>query len=156
MRPAFVTRLFAPKFPAHVPAIALCLALAFMFAVGPVAYAKTAPFVVALPNGYYIKRDKSSEPIIATRAGKVVVQGPVAAYAVFRQLVAGAVGEWAPRAGGYPNATPYEGTPESRYFILDTTTGKLETGLDEATWRSRLDGFQVPKTFEITAPLLPE
>lgn len=42
-------------------------------------------FVVALPNGHQIVRDKSSAPIIVKKKGGTVVLGPVARYTVIRR-----------------------------------------------------------------------
>ena len=112
------------------------------------------PAAIALPNGYYMEHDKASQARIVKRGGKVVVPGPIAAYGVHRALVVGAVGEWAPKEGGYPNASPYKGTPDSRYFLLDTTSGTVDKGLQEDDWRIRMGQRGVPASFDIRAPLL--
>ncbi|MBX5461460.1 MAG: hypothetical protein IRZ28_10265 [Steroidobacteraceae bacterium] len=115
-----------------------------------------APFVVALPNGYYLQRDKAHQPQIVKRSGGTVLPGPVAAYAVYRELVTGCVCTWPKRAFAYPNESPFPGSPDARYFVLDTTNGRLEKDLDEATWRARLEALGAPKSLQITAPVLPE
>jgi hypothetical protein len=116
----------------------------------------SAPFVVALPNGYYVQRDQASHPDIVKRSGPTVLQGPIAAYAVYRQYVAGCVGTWPPRMFSYPNESPFPGSHDARYFILDTRTGHLESGLSEEVWRDRLAALGIPSSLRITAPILPE
>jgi hypothetical protein len=113
------------------------------------------PFVVALPNGYYLQRDRASNVELVTRAGRTLVQGPIAAYAVANNVIAGCVGNWPPRPFGYPNETPFPDSPDCRYFILDTPTGRMEKDLSPATWRSQLKQYGAPDTLRITAPVLP-
>ena len=113
------------------------------------------PFVVALPNGYYLQRDRDSNVDLVTRSGRTLVDGPIAAYAVANNVVGGCVGEWPPRAFAYPNETPFPDSPDCRYFILDTPSGRLETGLSPADWRSRLKEYGAPESLRITAPVLP-
>jgi hypothetical protein len=114
-----------------------------------------APFVVALPNGYYLQRDRASNVGLVQRGGRTLVRGPIAAYAVANNVVGGCVGEWPPRSFAYPNETPFPDSPACRYFILDTPSGRLETDLSPATWRSRLKEYGAPETLRITAPVLP-
>jgi hypothetical protein len=116
----------------------------------------SAPFVIALPNGYYIQRDQASHPGIVKRSGPTVLKGPIAAYAVHRNYVAGCVGTWPPRAFSYPNESPFPGSPDARYFILDTETGRLESDMSEENWRERLPALGIPSNLRITLPLLPE
>jgi hypothetical protein len=70
--------------------------------------------------------------------GSRLLPGTIAAYAVSGQLVAGALGTVPPAGHQVTNDLDFTGTPDTRYFILDTGTGKLETDLDEAAWRKRL------------------
>jgi hypothetical protein len=114
-----------------------------------------APFVVALPNGYYLQRDGESRIELIKRDGRKIVRGPIAAYAVNRDTVAGCVGEWPPRAFGYPNESPFPDSPDCRYFILQTPSGELEAGMDPKTWRARLGQLGAPESLRITAPVLP-
>jgi hypothetical protein len=120
------------------------------------ASARAAPFVVALPNGYYLQRDRDSHIGIVRRGGHQVLRGPIAAYAVDGETVAGCVGEWPPRAFAYPNETPFPDSADCRYFILHTPTGQIETGMDPKTWRSHLADSGASESLRITAPVLPE
>ncbi len=81
--------------------------------------------------------------------------GPIAAYDVEGNLVVGAVGKWPERGFSYPNEAPFADTPEAKYFILDTTSGQLESGLDPKSWRERLKTQGASETLKITAPALP-
>jgi len=116
----------------------------------------TAPtgLVVALPNSYYLTPDKDGlQTQLVRRDGGHLLQGHVAAYAVSGQIVAGAVGD-VQRGRLYTNEEPFKGGPDTRYFILDTGTGKLEFPLEEAAWRKRLQELGVQSDFKIY-PLLP-
>ena len=119
------------------------------------ACATPAPFVVALPNGYYLQRDRATHVALVKRGGRTLVPGPIAAYAVANNVVAGCVGEWPPRSYSYPNELPFPDSADCRYFILDTPSGRMETNLTPDVWRSRLKDFDVPQTLQITAPVLP-
>jgi hypothetical protein len=119
------------------------------------ASAPAAPFVVALPNGYYLQRDRESNVDLVRRGGGTVVNGPIAAYAVANNVVGGCVGEWPRREFGYPNEAPFTDSPDCRYFILDTPSGRMETDLSPTTWRSRLKEYGAPEDLRITAPVLP-
>jgi len=46
-------------------------------------------FVIALPNGYEMSRERSGAAVISKRRGKVVVPGPIKAYTVVREVVVG-------------------------------------------------------------------
>lgn len=116
------------------------------------ATAQTGP-VVALPNSYYLQPDKNLQTLLVRRNGHRLMKEHVAAYAVSGYIVAGALGDVKTKRT-YTNEVPYTGGPDSRYFILDTTTGKLETDLDEAAWRKRLQELGVRPDFQIY-PLLP-
>jgi hypothetical protein len=142
-----------PEQPGSVAALALILA---SFVLHACTTAAPAPSVVALPNGYYLKRNGDSHIGLIKRGGREVIRGPVAAYAVDRELVAGCVGEWPHRSFAYPNETPFPDSADCRYFILDTVTGRIETGMDPRAWRARLAQVGAPESLRITAPLLPE
>jgi hypothetical protein len=117
--------------------------------------ATVAPFVVALPNGYYLQRDRNSNVALVKRGGRTLIPGPIAAYAVANDVVAGCVGEWPPRIVGYPNEMPFPDSADCRYFILDTRSQRIETNLAPDVWRGRLKEYGAPPTLEITAPVLP-
>jgi hypothetical protein len=108
--------------------------------------------VVVLPNGYYLQPDKNEQSEIAKRSGGIVVAGPIAAYAVSGNTVAGALGA-APSGSRVFFDLAFTGGASTRYFILDTASGKLETNLDPADWRSRLKELSVPSDFQIYPPL---
>jgi hypothetical protein len=112
-----------------------------------------APTLVALPNGYSLQPDASARSEIVRRDGHRIVPPPIAAYAVSGNVVAGALGEPAPTAHLYTNDLPFTGRPDTRYFVLDTKTGKLDTNLDEAAWKKRLQELGVLTDFQIYAPL---
>lgn len=112
--------------------------------------------VIALPNGYYLIPTKSGGLSLDKRNGRAVVPGPVAAYAVVRQVVTGALGEPPPLNRHYTNDLPYKGTPETRYFVLDTRDGKLDTGLDEVAWKMRLTALELPSPVELHSPIFPQ
>lgn len=114
------------------------------------------PFVVALPNGYYLKRDQKAQVELIQRGGRTIVRGPIAAYGVSGGLVAGCVGEWPRRFFSYHNDTPFPDSVECRYFILETPSGRLQTGLDPQVWRGRLKALGAPESLPITAPVLPQ
>ena len=116
--------------------------------------AVSAPFVVALPNGYYLQRNKTAQIMLVKRGGAQVLRGPIAAYDVHRNLVVGCVGTWPPRAFSYPNESPFPESAPARYFVLDTVTGKLDSDLDLETWKKRLGEAGVGDV-RITAPILP-
>jgi hypothetical protein len=119
------------------------------------ACATSAPFVVALPNGYYLQRDRASNVALVKRVGRILIPGPIAAYSVANNVVAGCVGEWPRRSFAYPNESPFPDSADCRYFILDTPSGRLEKNLTPETWRSRVKEYGAPQTLQITAPVLP-
>ncbi|HTY50023.1 MAG TPA: hypothetical protein VMB48_10055 [Steroidobacteraceae bacterium] len=105
--------------------------------------------VIVLPNSYYVRPDQGNQSKIVKRNGSPLLPGHIAAYAVSGDIVAGALGDapaWGPL---YTNDRPFDGTADTRYFILDTSTGKLETGLDKAAWQARLMQLGVPGDFRI-------
>jgi hypothetical protein len=122
---------------------------------GMAACASTPPFVVALPNGYYLQRDRNAQVALVQRGGRTIIQGPIAAYGVSGELVAGCVGESPKRSFSYPNDTPFPDSPDCRYFILDTPSGHIESGLDPQAWRAKLKAIGAPQSLPITAPVLP-
>lgn len=111
--------------------------------------------VVALPNGYYIDRDRSAHARIVNRRGHVIVAGPLAGYAVYRAVVVGLVGEETQPHNAFANQTPLPESTTSGYFILDTMTGQLEASLDVSAWKAKLAAGQVTTAPAIKAPLLP-
>lgn len=120
-----------------------------------VSCATVAPFVVALPNGYYLQRDRASKVALVKRGGRTVIPGPIAAYAVANNVVAGCVGEWPLRSFASPNESPFPDSAACRYFLLDTPSGRMETNLSPQVWRTRLKEYGAPPTLQITAPVLP-
>jgi hypothetical protein len=108
--------------------------------------------VVALPNSYYLQPDRALQTELARRDGHRVLAQHVAAYAVSGAIVAGALGD-VPQKRLYTNELPYTGGPGTRYFILDTSTGRLESGLDADAWHSRLKALGLPDDFAIYAVL---
>ncbi|MEJ1962061.1 MAG: hypothetical protein WDO56_11170 [Gammaproteobacteria bacterium] len=139
----------------HHPAVSRVLITALVvLSMASVAPASAAPTpVVALPNGYYLQPTKVAQTSLVKRGGKAVLPGPVAAYAVFMNVVAGALGEVATQARSYTNDLPFTGKEDTRYFILNTASGQLESNLTEKDWRHRLDELGVPAPFKIYAPL---
>ena len=118
--------------------------------------ARPSPAVVALPNGYYLQAAKGNELSIVKNNGRAVVPGPIAAYAVSRNIVMGALGTAPPLARTYTNDLPFKGDANTRYFILETLTGKVTTGLDEATWKMQLESLGVQGPIETHTPFFPE
>jgi hypothetical protein len=116
----------------------------------------TTASVIALPNGYYLMPTKSGGLSLDKGHGHSVVPGAVAAYAVVRQVVTGALGEPPPLNRHYTNDLPYKGSADTRYFVLDTRTGKLDTGLDEGAWKMRLTALELPSPVELHSPIFPE
>lgn len=112
-----------------------------------------AQSLVALPNGYSMQPDKSKQSEIVKRDGRRIVAAPIAAYAVSGTVVAGALGEPPASSRLYTNDLAFTGKPDTRYFVLDTLTGKLDTNLDEASWKKRLQELGVPSDFHIYPPL---
>ncbi len=111
-------------------------------------------FVVVLPNGYLIDRDKSSQTRIVKRSGGVVVPGPIAAYGVYRDVVTGSVSSAA--AATADKGAPGADKTTPRYFVLDTATGKVDKNLDATAWNSRLKELGAPASPDISPPILPE
>lgn len=124
-------------------------------AIGLIGCATAGPdFVVALPNGYQIKRDKADQPMLVKRTGGVVVPGPVEKYTVLRDVVTGFV----PEPQAQPDGKARKASKaKPGYFILRTRTGELSTGLSESEWAEQLQGLGVkaePK--DLSPPVLPK
>jgi len=109
--------------------------------------------VVALPNGYYVERDRSAQFRIVKGHDRAVV-GPIAGYAVYGVVVTGLVGNEKPPAGAYPNESPLPESSQSDYFVLDTTSGRIETGLSASALKARLAAAGVSAAPSIRAPIL--
>ncbi len=130
------------------------LALATMLAISTVSCVTTpAGPVVALPNGYYLRPDKADQTVLIKRGGEQILPSPIAAYAVSGYIVAGALGDTTVASREYTNDLAFSGGPTTRYFILDTGSGKLESDMDKAAWQNRLKALGVSSDFEIYAPL---
>ena len=109
--------------------------------------------VVALPNGYYLQPDSKRQTEIVKRGGRTVLAGPIAAYAVSATVVAGAQGEPSAASHSYTNDLPFEGKADTRYFVLDTDSGKLDSNLDATSWEQRLKALGITTPLRIYAPL---
>jgi hypothetical protein len=112
-----------------------------------------APEVVALPNGYYLQPDKDRETELVKRNGRRVLPDTVAAYGVSRQIVTGALGTASSVGHSYANDLPFRGGPDTRYFVLDTRSGRLDNNLDADAWRQRLKELGETQSLEIYPPL---
>ena len=134
--------------------LAATLPLLFM-AVGACATSGSGA-VVALPDGYYLQRDRASLVEIVNGNGRVVVPGPIAGYAVHRHIVTGCVANESRKSGSYPNDAPLGELADARYFVLDTRTGKITTGLNPADWKNRLKELDPTISADIWAPVLPQ
>jgi hypothetical protein len=113
-----------------------------------------SPFVVVLPNGYLIDRDRSSNTQIVKRGGGVVVRGPIAGYTVVQNVVTGYVGDPPPASSMAPTPPPPDNA--ATYFVLDTSSGKVDTNLDTTAWNNRLKELGAPPSPVITPPILPQ
>ena len=112
-----------------------------------------APEVVALPNGYYLQPDHGRQTELVKRNGHRVLAQTVAAYGVSGQIVAGALGTTSPAGHSYANDLPFHGGPDTRYFVLDTRSGRLDQDLTVEAWRQRLKELGEPSSLEIYPPL---
>jgi hypothetical protein len=130
------------------------LACSFLLLITVSAFAAsvTGP-VVVLPNSYYLQPDHGGQTKLVKHDGGRVLPGTVAAYVVSGQIVVGAIGEVSAAARQFTNDLEFTGTPDTRYFILDTASGKLEAGLDEAAWRKRAQELGLPSDLHIYPPL---
>jgi len=129
--------------------------------------ASRSDFVVALPNGYQIVRDKASAPTLVKKKGGVVVPGPVARYTVIRDVVVGQVdssaqkidkakGKPADKASENDTATEKTAAEKQGFFVLDTRSGQLGTQLSESAFNERLKSLNIPPSPELSPPVLPE
>ncbi len=109
--------------------------------------------VVVLPNGYYLQPDQGGQTKLVKRNGNRAVPDTIAAYAVSGQYVAGALGKMPATGFQFANDLEFAGTADTRYFILDTFSGKLESNLAEPAWRSRLKDLGQRPDLNIYPPL---
>jgi hypothetical protein len=140
----------------HARSVRLIRTLAYasllMFAMGACATTVTGP-VVVLPNSYYLQPDKAGQSKLVKHDGSRLLPGTIAAYVVSGQIVVGALGTAPDAKHAYTNDLEFTGHPDTRYFILNTATGKLETDLDEATWRKQLQTLGLRSDLHIYPPL---
>lgn len=139
--------------PAPARFLALCALVVFMV-MGSYAHADSKS-VVALPNGHYLERDRAGNIQLVNRKGKKIVSEPIAGYAVYRLIVTGLVGPEVSSSGAYPNDVALPETDEPRYFVLDTSTGRLEKGLTAADWKAKMAELGVSSP-AVKAPILPK
>jgi hypothetical protein len=109
--------------------------------------------VVVLPNSFYLQPDKDGQTKLVKHDGAPLLPGTIAAYAVSGQYVIGAEGKTAPPSHEITNDLDFTGAADTRYFILDTVSGKLEAGLNEAAWRQRLKDLGQRDDVHIYPPL---
>jgi hypothetical protein len=128
-----------------------CLSL-FMVTLSAFAAKVTGP-VVVLPNSYYLQPDQGGQTKLVKHDGSRVLPGTIAAYIVSGQIVVGALGQTPAYSHDYSNDLEFTGKPETRYFILDTASGKLETDLEEAAWKKRLQELGLSADLHIYPPL---
>ena len=130
----------------------LACASLFMIAMSAYASSLSGP-VVVLPNSYYLQPDKGGQTKLIKHDGSRLLPGTIAAYTVTGRFVAGALGVVPDSSRSFTNDLDFAGTADTRYFILDTASGKLETDLDEATWHKRLQELGVHIEVHIYPPL---
>jgi hypothetical protein len=108
---------------------------------------------IALPNGHRIQRDKATQLEVTNRKGKRII-APITGYAVFGSIVTGLSGVEVKIPGAYPGDRPLPESKEAKYFVLDTKSELLETGLSLDAWKEKLKqlGVNAP---EVRAPILP-
>jgi hypothetical protein len=134
------------------PIRSLACASLLLFAMSAFAAAVSGP-VVVLPNSYYLQPDKGGQTRLVKHDGSRLLPGTIAAYTVAGQFVTGALGVVPDSSRSFTNDLDFAGTADTRYFILDTSSGKLETDLDEATWHKRLQDLGVHTEVHIYPPL---
>jgi hypothetical protein len=130
----------------------LACASLFLIAVSAYAASLSGP-VVVLPNSYYLQPDEGGQTKLVKRDGKRVLPGTIAAYVVSGELIVGAIGSTPTPGHQFTNDLEFTGTADTRYFILDTASGKLESGLDEAAWHKRLQELGQRSDLHIYPPL---
>jgi hypothetical protein len=128
-----------------------CVCL-LMFTVSAAAASVSGP-VVVLPNSYYLQPDKGGQTKLVKHDGGRLLPGTIAAYTVTGAFVTGALGAVPDSSRSFTNDLDFAGSADTRYFILDTASGKLETDLDEATWHKRLQELGVHTEVHIYPPL---
>ena len=109
--------------------------------------------VVVLPNSYYLQPDKGGQTKLVKHNGSRLLPDTIAAYVVSGEIVIGALGPVPTYSHDITNDLEFTGTKDTRYFILDTATGKLQTDLDEATWRMRMKELGLRSDLQIYPPL---
>jgi hypothetical protein len=109
--------------------------------------------VVVLPNSFYLQPDQGGQTKLVKHDGSRLLPGTIAAYAVSGQYVIGAEGTTPAPSHEITNDLDFTGAADTRYFILDTVSGKLESGLDEAAWRKRLKDLGQLADVHIYPPL---
>ncbi len=109
--------------------------------------------VVVLPNSFYLQPDQAGQTKLVKHDGSRLLPGTVAAYTVTGQIVAGAIGAVPAVTHQFTNDLEFSGGPDTRYFILDTASGKLESNLDEAAWHKRLQELGVHSEVHLYPPL---
>ena len=130
----------------------LACASLFLMALSAHAASVSGP-VVVLPNSYYLQPDEGGQTKLVKRDGKRLLPGTIAAYVVSGQFVVGAIGATPLQGHQFTNDLEFAGTAETRYFILDTASGKLESDLDEAAWHKRLQELGQRADLHIYPPL---
>ena len=139
------------RVPSLLRQLLTCASLS-MFAVSVYAGSVSGP-VVVLPNSYYLQPDQGGQTKLVKRDGKRLLPGTIAAYVVSGLLVVGAIGATPPPGHQFTNDLEFAGTADTRYFILDTASGKLESDLDEAAWHKRLQELGQRADLHIYPPL---
>jgi hypothetical protein len=109
--------------------------------------------VVVLPNSYYLQPDADGQTKLVKHDGSRLLPGHIAAYLVTGQIVLGAVGDVPPATHQFTNDLEFTGGPDTRYFILDTSSGKLETNLDATAWHKRIQELGQPAEVHLYPPL---
>jgi hypothetical protein len=109
--------------------------------------------VVVLPNSYYLQPDQEGQTKLVKHDGSRLLPGHIAAYLVFGQVVVGAIGDVPAAAHQFTNDLEFTGGPDTKYFILDTTSGKLEANLDAAAWHKRIEELGLHSEVHIYPPL---
>jgi hypothetical protein len=109
--------------------------------------------VVVLPNSYYLQPDKDGQTKLVKHDGSRLLPGHIAAYLVTGPMVIGAIGDVPAAAHQFTNDLEFTGGPDTRYFILDTSSGKLEANLDEAAWHKRIQELGQSSPVHIYPPL---
>ena len=122
------------------------------FTLNATASSVTGP-VVVLPNSYYLQPDEGGQTKLVKHGGARLLPGHIAAYLVSGQIVVGAIGDVPASAYHFTNDLEFTGAADTKYFILDTINGKLETNLDAAAWHKRMMDLGLPAEIHIYPPL---